>query len=231
MELTLRYASDRLHLMQVTTHMQTPIPQKSSPAPAAAAAGTRERLLGAAMRVFARDGLHKATTRVIADEAGVNEVTLFRHFQNKDGLLAAVISKAVQTHTGDGLDEARWTGDLKKSLLHFGKTLYANLVRDEAFIRTMVGEGQRHPEYAQKVILDAVKPLRARFIANLEAARKTGQVRKGLDLAIAADTFTAMLFGGMLRNTGGCSENYTADKYVATCVDVFASGLAPALRA
>ncbi len=208
--------------------MQNPVPKKSAPVPAPA--GTRERLLEAAVRVFARDGLHKATTRVIAGEAGVNEVTLFRHFQNKDGLLAAVISQVAQFHAGDGLEEAMWTGDLKKSLLNFAKNLYANLVRDEAFIRTMVGEARRHPGYAQQVILDAVKPMRSRFIGNLESARKEGQVRKGIDLGIAADTFTAMLFGGMLRNTGMCSGEYTADKYVATCVDVFAAGLAPLPR-
>jgi len=189
--------------------------------------GTRCRLLEAAMCIFARDGLHKATTRVIAEEAGVNEVTLFRHFQNKDGLLGAVIGHSVQTHAEEGLDEARWNGDLKQSLLQFGHSLYANLVRDEAFIRTMVGEAHRYPDHAQKVIMDAVKPMRTRFIANLETARHHGQVRQDLDLSIVADSFTAMLFGGMLRNTAGGAEDYPAETYVATCVDVFAAGLAP----
>ena len=40
-------------------------------------AGTRQRLLDAAARVFARSGLEGATTREIAREAKVNEVTLF----------------------------------------------------------------------------------------------------------------------------------------------------------
>ena len=53
----------------------------------------------------------------------------------------------------------------------------------------------------------------------------------GIDLAVAADAFTGMLFGGMLRNTAGCSENYSAESYVATCVEVFAAGLAPVVRA
>jgi AcrR family transcriptional regulator len=207
--------------MQAITCMQ------SGPLSKPAASSTRGRLLEAATHVFARDGLHKATTRVIAGEAGVNEVTLFRHFQNKDGLLAAVISHLMESHALQGLDEALWTGDLKKSLLHFAKSLYANLVRDEAFIRTMVGEAQRHPGYAQQIIVDAVKPMRTRFLAHLESARKAGQVRKGLDLAVAADSFTAMLFGGMLRNTAGCAEDYSPDTYVATCADVFAAGLAP----
>ena len=49
---------------------------------------TRARLIKAATEVFANAGLTKATTREIARVAGVNEVTLFRHFQCKEQLLA-----------------------------------------------------------------------------------------------------------------------------------------------
>lgn len=198
------------------------------------APGAREKLLEAAIRVFARDGLHKASTRAIAEEAGVSEVTLFRHFKNKDGLLAAVIRQAIQTHDGAEPDEALWKGNLKKALLHFAQGLYANMIRDEDFIRTMVGEAKRHPVHAEKVICDVVKPMRDRFIANLEAARKAGKVRKGIDLGLASDAFTAMLLGGMLKNTGGegpCGDHYSPEKFVAICVDIFAAGLAPAPRA
>ncbi len=44
-------------------------------------------------RVFARDGLNGATTRAIAREAAVNEVTLFRLFRSKERLLAAVVGE------------------------------------------------------------------------------------------------------------------------------------------
>lgn len=47
----------------------------------------RERILQAAERVFAQYGPAGATTRRIAEEAGVNEVTLFRHFGSKEVLL------------------------------------------------------------------------------------------------------------------------------------------------
>ena len=56
-------------------------------------ASTRQRLLDAAARVFARSGLDGATTREIAREAKVNEVTLFRHFQTKDNLLSEVVRR------------------------------------------------------------------------------------------------------------------------------------------
>lgn len=197
--------------------------------------GAREKLLEAAMRVFARDGLHKASTRAIAKEAGVSEVTLFRHFKNKDGLLAAVIGQAIKTHVGDALDEANWKGDLRANLLLFAGTLYSNMVRDEDFIRTMIGEAKRHPEYAERVIADVVKPMRDGFIANLEVARSAGKVRAGVDLGMASDVFTAMLLGGMLKNQpngdgfGGqaCGWGYSPEKFVAMCVDIFVNGLAP----
>src|SRR3954466_8351143 len=67
--------------VQVVTYMKRPV----------MSASTRERLLAAAARVYARVGLNGATTRGIAAEAGVNEVTLFRHFKSKDRLLAAVV--------------------------------------------------------------------------------------------------------------------------------------------
>ena len=51
----------------------------------------REALLKAAIKVFAEAGMRGATTRRIAQEAGVNEVTLFRHFKSKDDLIDAAL--------------------------------------------------------------------------------------------------------------------------------------------
>ena len=51
----------------------------------------REALLKAATKVFAEAGMRGATTRRIAQEAGVNEVTLFRHFRTKDELIEAAL--------------------------------------------------------------------------------------------------------------------------------------------
>ena len=53
----------------------------------------RTRILAAAARVYAQYGFRGATTRLIANEAGVNEVTLFRTFGSKGALLEAVLEE------------------------------------------------------------------------------------------------------------------------------------------
>jgi AcrR family transcriptional regulator len=52
----------------------------------------RARILDAAARVYAKHGFRGATTRLIAIEAGVNEVTLFRTFGSKAALMHAVLT-------------------------------------------------------------------------------------------------------------------------------------------
>lgn len=52
-------------------------------------ANTEDKILDATIKLLDDDGLNGATTRKIANEAGVNEVTVFRKFKNKKRLLRA----------------------------------------------------------------------------------------------------------------------------------------------
>lgn len=63
----------------------------ASPPDAAAIRGdaTREALIVTAIEVFGRQGFHAASTRQIAQEAGVNQALIGYHFRNKDGLYLA----------------------------------------------------------------------------------------------------------------------------------------------
>jgi AcrR family transcriptional regulator len=58
---------------------------------------SREKLIAAAARVYAEVGFRGATTRRIADAAGVNEITIFRLFGSK----AALIDEALRSRTID----------------------------------------------------------------------------------------------------------------------------------
>lgn len=51
---------------------------------------TRDALVAAALEIFGRDGFHAASTRAIADAAGVNQALIGYHFGGKEALYLAV---------------------------------------------------------------------------------------------------------------------------------------------
>lgn len=53
----------------------------------------KEKILGAALELFAREGFKPTSTSKIAKHAGVSEGLIFRHFHNKDGLLEAILKE------------------------------------------------------------------------------------------------------------------------------------------
>ena len=48
---------------------------------------TSEKIVSTTFKLLQKDGSEKATTKKIATEAGVNEVTIFRKFENKKNLI------------------------------------------------------------------------------------------------------------------------------------------------
>lgn len=52
---------------------------------------TRTRIFSATRQLLAKKGRRGTTTREIAEVAGVNEATLFRHFGNKEALIEACV--------------------------------------------------------------------------------------------------------------------------------------------
>lgn len=52
---------------------------------------TRDNIIRAAYQLFSEKGFDKATTKEIAEHAGVAELTLFRHFKNKHNIFQQVL--------------------------------------------------------------------------------------------------------------------------------------------
>ena len=194
-----------------------------------APAGTRQRLLDAAARVFARSGLEGATTREIAREAEVNEVTLFRHFQTKDNLLSEVVRRTFdrqeETLAAPDPAAARTGGSLRASLRRFAQRYGELLESNLPLLRTLIGEIHRHREHEIRVFKGIFTPLKAELLATIDAARARGIVRPGVEPRVAADLFASMIFTEVLRRASPHCPDYPADLYLETCVDVFARGV------
>jgi AcrR family transcriptional regulator len=113
---------------------------------------TRQKIIQAAIELFASQGVSETTTKQIAELAQVNEVTLFRQFGNKHGLLLAVIEDAdVFAQLGQSLaTEMPPASSLAEMLRVYANTCLQALEQTPAVIRSLVGEsGQYSPENRQ----------------------------------------------------------------------------------
>jgi len=190
------------------------IPKKALPCLAA-----RERLLDAAALVFARDGIAASTTREIAREAEVNEVTLFRLFQHKQNLLMAVLERVFTPSSGEMLNVPAMETDLSEIVREYAESYAAGLSRTLALKRVLIGEIQRFQESELKVIRGMLEPTRQQLIARLRAAQQAGLARAETNPDIVADQINAIVFMGALRDSLPLSRNYTARDYLNEFVD------------
>ena len=53
---------------------------------------TEQKILDAALKVFSQKGFKGATTKIIAQESGFSELTLFRKFETKENLFNSVLT-------------------------------------------------------------------------------------------------------------------------------------------
>jgi AcrR family transcriptional regulator len=188
-------------------------------------ADTRQRLLDAAARVFAQHGLAGSTTRAIADEAGVNEVTLFRHFGTKDRLLAAVVGENFGAEAASDTPPTA-TADLRADLLahahHYAKLLQHNL----PLVRTLIGEiHHRHRDQEKRVFHGIFGPVKAAIAERIAAAQAAGELRQDIRVDVLADLFAATIFTGVLRRDASHLKlDYPASVYLEAAVDLVLRG-------
>ncbi len=187
---------------------------------------TRQRLLQAAIAVFSNKGVVGATTREIARLAEVNEVTLFRHFQTKEHLLAAVADHVTLPKVTALQTQPEWTYDLRHDLYQYAKLYDTLLEEQEALVRMFIGEGRRHPTESEQVLQHSFLPLRDTLIAYLQTCIDRGMIAADIELPLAVDQFTGMLLAGMLRrHVIHVDRGYDRDRYVQSCTDLFIRAL------
>jgi AcrR family transcriptional regulator len=166
----------------------------------------RNRLLEAAARVYAEAGFRGATTRRIAEEAGVNEVTIFRLFGSK----AALLAEAMQTF---GSLEAvgipalpAVPADPERELTRWCSRTLEFLRRNRSIIRKSLAEVEELPEMgaiACEGCVHGQKQLRE-YAAALQTQWKTSSVVDG-------NAAVAMLLGALFADA--MTREMTPDSY------------------
>lgn len=185
---------------------------------------TRERILAAAAQVFAQDGYARATTRALAAAAGVNEVTLFRHFGSKEKLFAAVVESYGAPAVTTAL-EGQLTGDYRQDLLRLGKFFMNVVLERRDAVRLMLCEAAHFPEIRETMAQNP-RLLRQMLAGYLRQQIQRGQVRP-LDPEAMAQAFWGMIFSyglSLAILAEPLASGMSPEEVVAQFVDIFVSG-------
>ena len=178
----------------------------------------REQLLEAAVKVFANAGFRGATTRRIAQEAGVNEVTLFRQFGSKEGLILEAVLRAVARLQDEAVLPVV-PQDPAAELLDWTRRHYEFVVRNNRLIKAAMADAQAHPDMA--CIGDRLgTSIEHTLRAYLERLRDAGACDPDVDVAVASSVLSGVVFAdAMGRDVHPQCYPYSAEeapqRYVA----------------
>lgn len=144
------------------------------------------RLIDSAASLFARQGVDRTSTRQVAAAAGTTERTLFQRFGSKDGLLSAVVDRALLAHSVPdslaslGEDIRSFDGDLEawhRRLLQ-SRALAWREAGD--LLRVLGAEMLRHPGLFERFVAEwraeAWDPLVTLFSSLQGAGRLRGDI-------------------------------------------------------
>jgi AcrR family transcriptional regulator len=161
---------------------------------------TRQRLIHSALQLFAVQGVTETTTKQIAELAEVNEVTLFRQFGSKHGLLLAVIEEAaVFTQLAQKLvrqaSEMSQPGNIDEALNAYATACLEALETVPAVVRSMIGEAGQYPAENREALAQGFAQAN-RYVADYFAmVIDQGQLQSYLPAEKLASLLNRLLLG------------------------------------
>jgi AcrR family transcriptional regulator len=186
---------------------------------------TRRRIIEAAIEIGSEVGYVRATTRAIAESAGVNEVTLFRHFGSKANLFAAAIEHAGGPALASEI-EAQLTGEYRRDLNTIARAFFDILLERREILRLLLCESAHIPE-VRTVLARNPRELRKMLARYLQSQMDRGAFKKQHPEA-TAQAFMGMFFAyaiSLIILDEPVHPGISDDDLVAQFVEIFISGI------
>lgn len=195
-----------------------------------AAHDTADKILDAASELFATRGYAATTTRAIAELAGVNEVTLFRRFENKLGILNALGERLARRQAGRAAASAPPTDDVRETLLGFARMEIEGALEDGGLAMRLAYDAQSVPEIA--ALLGEGVPGNLQALAEyFEEQQVAGHLRGDVDPRVMAEAFFGLTSSYVMTRTllgaAATPVDVGTDEGIAQLFDLFWSGAAP----
>ena len=201
---------------------------------------TRRRLLHYGTRVFAERGFDAATTRMVADAAGVNQAAILYHFGGKEGLYVAVAEEiATRGRAAMGPYLSALPAPTSFAIPDDARAALRSVLRGlvKGFVR-LAGDGsaaafivreQANPGPAFEQLYSAyIEPVHAHVTALVAAARSCAQDDPEAILTAHAIIGMALVFvtarETVLRRTTWRGYNRRRLEHIANVVAALADG-------
>ena len=128
-------------------------------------------ILAGALEVFSAQGYAAASMERIAKTAGVSKPTLYKYFEDKEGLFLALVHRLTarnRKRLPELLAQSASEMPPQQLLRKIATFVINDFPRDEAIIRLMrliIGESERFPHLAQTFVREIEKPMIETFAA------------------------------------------------------------------
>jgi AcrR family transcriptional regulator len=193
---------------------------------------TRQRMIAAGMHLFWEVGYSQATTRAIADAAGVNEVTLFRHFGNKKNLLMACI-ETFNASAFAAKFETELTGDYRQDILRMAHLQIQETAGSLEMLRLLLCDARNVPELREAMLAGGRGNL-ARLSGYFQRQIDAGVVRSDIPADVLASAFDSLFSTNVIFENffqASLSPRLPAEEIIRPLVDLFVQGTLASLSA
>jgi TetR/AcrR family transcriptional repressor of mexJK operon len=186
---------------------------------------TRQRILSEAVKLFAKMGYARSTTRALAAAAGVTEVTLFRYFESKEKLFEAAVRQFGGPVVASMLEAQLSGDDYRADLMRVGAMFMRILQQRGEFVRLALCEATHFPEL-RDTLAQNPRALMDVIAGYLEQQIERKRIRP-IHPEAAAQVFFGALFSYSLMTEvliDPAKAKATAEQVVETAVDIFVEG-------
>jgi AcrR family transcriptional regulator len=154
----------------------------------------REDIISAAATVYGEAGYHGSSLREIAKRAGISHAGLLYYFPSKEALLAAVLER----RDAEDTEREQLKGSPGLEVLRHFLTLAAHNVRHPGIVdlySRLAAEAVSPDHPAHDYFERHYQAAREGTQESFRALADSGELREGIDPAIAALTFIALMDG------------------------------------
>lgn len=189
---------------------------------------SQQRLLQAAVQLFIAQGVTETTTKQIADLAEVNEVTLFRNFGSKYGLLLAMMEDPqMLQQLGMALGKRQTQMEsASQSLKNYATVHLHALEQIQEFVRSLIGEAAHYPIENRRALGRSLSQANRYTAQYLAAVMRNEQLQTRMTTDKLATLLNSLLLGyAVLEFTSEINELWqNRESFVEGLVDLFLYG-------